>query len=394
MKKILVVNQHYMTGGIKKSLSNLLPDLLKRYEVKVMFLCGDTSDFERQFPGVLVKTPFLLGSVLSPLQDLRKMNLTFIRVALKTVAVFLGKIVGAEKVLSFCIGRMKKLSGYDCAIAYSHDNWSEHGGFFGGANKIVSDKVDAPKKLAWMHGEPKTNGLSKERLFRTYRNFSEVITVSEACKAQFDKLAEGKVPCVYVRNMFDIQEIILKSHERQEQVGAVEEAFQIVTVGRLSKVAKRSDKINEVARLLRDNGYKFHWTVVGGGSEYEACVSKCREYGLEGEISYVGNKDNPYKFMKGSDVFVLVSDSEASSMVIYEALILGIPVITTDFPAAYESIAEGKNGFIVGKGVMSIYKGIAYCIDHKESLVDAKKYMAEHPIDNAESLEKIENLIG
>lgn len=394
MKKVLIVNQHYMTGGIKKSLSNLLPELIKHYDVKVMFLCGDTSDFEKQFPGLLMPTAFLLDSVLSPLEDLKKKNGTFFRILIKTIALLFGKLFGMERIVSFCVRRMKTIGGFDCAIAYSHDNWGKNGDFFGGANQIVTEKVEAGNKLAWMHGEPETNGLTKERLHKTYKVFNRVVTVSHACKQQFDALAEGKIPCCYIRNIFDINEILMKADEQIPESTIEEALFKIVTVGRMSKVAKRSDKINEIAKLLRDSGFRFHWTVVGGGSEYDSCVKKCKEYGLENFVTYVGNQNNPYKYMKSSNIFVLVSDSEASPMVIYESLIVGTPVITTDFPAAYESIKDGYNGFVVRKDINSIYCKIADCVAHGGKLLEARKYINAHPINNDESINKILELIG
>ena len=56
----------------------------------------------------------------------------------------------------------------------------------------------------------------------------------------------------------------------------------------------------------------------------------CNEYGLQELVDYVGNQDNPYVYMKQSDLFVLVSDTEAMSIVINEALVVGTPVVTTD----------------------------------------------------------------
>ena len=295
--------------------------------------------------------------------------------------------------VNFSIKLSRKLGYYDCAIAYSHDNWFENGNYFGGCNEIVRTKVRSEKKISWLHGEPMTTGLTAERLYRTYEGFNEIVTVSNACKQQFEVLSGGKIKCKCIKNLYNIDEIAKKTrdityHENSDRV------LRIVTVGRLSKVAKRIDKINEIARLLKKNDYPFDWTVVGDGSEYERCINICKEYGMMECVHYIGNQSNPYPYMKRSDILVLVSDSEASPMVLNEALIVGTPVLSTDFQAAYESVEDGKNGLICGKDVQSIYEKIVYCIEHPDLLNGFRKYIAEHPVNNDKSIQDLKELIG
>lgn len=392
MKKILIVNQHYMTGGIKKSLSDLLPILQERYDVRVMFLCGDTIEFEKMFPGVLIKSPFLLATFLSPIEEIKKLSYPHIRLIIKIIFTLLAKLFGNENIIDFLIAMMKKIGSYDCAISYSHDNWGNKKMFFGGANRIVEKKVDAKQKIAWIHGEPRTNGLNAVRLNKTYKRFDTIVTVSEACKKQFDEISQGKFECIAISNLHSVDKIKILANEQIKE--RKNDIFQIVTVGRMSGMAKRPDKINEVARLLKKHGVKFNWWVVGEGSERLCCIEKCLKYGLEKEITYLGEKKNPYPYMKNADLFVLVSDSESSSIVLNESLIIGTPLVSTDFEAAKETVIMNKNGLICGKEPDKISAAIEYCYKNRECLKNFKDYISCHSVNNIKQISKIYALIG
>lgn len=391
-KKILIINQHFSTGGIKKSLENLLPILMSKYDVKVVFISGRTQEFDEKFPNVSIDSPFILSSCLSSAKEIKHMNYSGLRVMIKILFFILSKFVPAEKLVKFSVDLARFLGDYDCVISYAHDNWFGNGDFFGGGNYLAIKKTKSNNKISWVHGEPKTIGLNKRRLIYTYSNFDHVVAVSDAVKEQFENMSEGKIRCEKIYNILDVDSIRAKSAST-EYIKELDK-FKIVTVGRLSKVAKRIDKVNEIAKRLRDAGYTFHWIVVGGGSEYEACVNKCKEYKLDEIVEYTGNKDNPYPYMKNSDILVLVSDTEAMSLVINEALVVGTPVVTTDFPAAYESVIDGVTGFITKKDVESLYTKIAYCIEHRELLDEMRNNIMEHPYSNEMTISAIENMVG
>jgi len=60
----------------------------------------------------------------------------------------------------------------------------------------------------------------------------------------------------------------------------------------------------------------------------------------------LGEKDNPYPYIKQSKLLVCTSVSEACPLVINEARILHVPVVTTDFGSAPEFINSGFDGMI------------------------------------------------
>ena len=391
-KKILIINQHFSTGGIKKSLDNMIPFLLEEYDVNIVFISGRTDLFDKKYPGIRIKSPFILSSYLSSLKEIKKMSHPSLRTLIKMAFFLLSMVIGGENTVHLAIRMSKMIGKYDCVISYAHDNWSDSGNFYGGSNFLALKKTYSDNKITWIHGEPKTFGLTYERLIKIYPYFNSVVAVSDSVKKQFEEMSQKAVTCKKIYNLIDIDEI--KQLSKDVSYKQQNECFRIVTVGRLSKIAKRIDKVNEIAKLLKQDGYTFKWTVVGGGSEFESCEHKKLEYGLENYVYYIGNQENPYKYMKESDLFVLVSDTEAMPLVINESMIVGTPVITTDFPAAYESVKDGITGYIVKKDVESLYKKISFCIDHRDQLETFRNNINNDPYSNEESIKQLKGIIG
>lgn len=72
-----------------------------------------------------------------------------------------------------------------------------------------------------------------------------------------------------------------------------------------------------------------------------------KELQLTDKVLCVGFQDNPYKYVKNADVFVLSSRNEGLPNVLIEALYLGTPVAaTTCIPVISRIVEEGKTGFL------------------------------------------------
>ena len=65
-------------------------------------------------------------------------------------------------------------------------------------------------------------------------------------------------------------------------------------------------------------------------------------------VSLVGEKPNPYPFMKAADLYVSSSLYEGFSNSLLEALALGLPIVSTDHKfGANEMIEDGKSGLLI-----------------------------------------------
>jgi glycosyltransferase involved in cell wall biosynthesis len=91
-------------------------------------------------------------------------------------------------------------------------------------------------------------------------------------------------------------------------------------------------------------------------------VSSARNKGMEeakGDyVKLLGFHTNPYKYIVQGDLFVCSSRSEGYSTAVTEALVLGVPVITTDCSGMAELLKDGECGMITENDDEAFYEGL------------------------------------
>jgi UDP-glucose:(heptosyl)LPS alpha-1,3-glucosyltransferase len=69
--------------------------------------------------------------------------------------------------------------------------------------------------------------------------------------------------------------------------------------------------------------------------------------GLGDRAIFAGQTDNPGDFYAAADFFVLPTRHDSCSLVVLEALAMGLPVISTAFNGACEIMTNGREGFVL-----------------------------------------------
>lgn len=79
--------------------------------------------------------------------------------------------------------------------------------------------------------------------------------------------------------------------------------------------------------------------------------------GLEKSVHLLGRISNPFPLLKRADCFVLSSNHEGQPMVLFEAMILDKPIISTDITGS-RSALEGRSGVLVENSVDGLFNGM------------------------------------
>ena len=64
-------------------------------------------------------------------------------------------------------------------------------------------------------------------------------------------------------------------------------------------------------------------------------------------VLFAGPTDDPYAFYRAADFFLLPTRHDPCSLVVLEALAMGVPVISTVFNGACEIMTDGREGFVL-----------------------------------------------
>ena len=124
---------------------------------------------------------------------------------------------------------------------------------------------------------------------------------------------------------------------------APEEPKRILYVGAL-KPYKNVDRILEgFAWLVKKKNVDFRLVVVGQGSEYDSLVSLAHRLSVDRLVEWKHglSREQLLDEYARASVFVLLSSLESFSLVVYEALIIGVPAVVLNFGALTNLVSAG-----------------------------------------------------
>ena len=123
----------------------------------------------------------------------------------------------------------------------------------------------------------------------------------------------------------------------------------ILAAGRLNVQKDFETLIRSVALVRKQVNVKL--IILGKGELQFELEKLIQSLGLINAVDLYGFVDNPFKFMKKADLFVLSSKWEGLPGVLIQAMACGTPVISTDCPHGPSEILEhGKWGSLVPIG--------------------------------------------
>lgn len=344
-KKILFVAQNFEVGGVQTALISLLNNLQKNHlaEYDIKLFCFGRGRFLSQVPeNIDIKFGnFFLTLAATPFMEVLKSK-NPIKIFVRMMLMIYVRIIGSEKFYRNQFEKHRYNEKFDAAISYFNDVPRNY--FNQGTVLYVSDFVNADERVAWIHNDPIGMNFEKEHCAKAYRSYDRVICVSKGVKEKFDMfLPEYAHKTEVCYNKFS--ETLLR--RRADEFEPFEKQdFDIVTVARIDNVQKRIDKIVGLCRRLKDDGVKnFKWRIVGGGPELSGNMKLAKEFKVRDVLEFCGEQENPYPYIKNSDLFALYSAYEGHPMVIGETKALGVYILTTPYAAACEQIGD-KDGII------------------------------------------------
>ena len=366
--KVLFVAQNLNMGGIQRALINTIKMMRETHpDIDIDVFSFASGELSSLMPDevTISYAGRALSLLLTPLGDIKKSGKT-LNIITRYCLIIAAKLFGTDKVYRHLFKKQKKLCDYDVAISYFNDVFS--GISNKGTNLFVSDFVEAEKKIAWIHTDPIKANFDVEKCAVLYKPFDKIVCVSNAIKKVFDEILPqftDKTCVVY--NVFPSSEIIESANEAD--VGFDKSICNLITVGRADNSTKRIDRALKVCSILKNRyGLSFKWRFIGDGPDLERNKQAATDENIADTVEFLGNKSNPYPFVKNSDIFVLTSDYEGYPMVVCEAMILGVPVVTTPFKAALEIIDDGVNGIVATNSPEDIAKRLATLIQNRELL--------------------------
>ena len=382
-KKILFVATKLELGGIQTALVNAANALCGQYDVSLLVYAPGGSLAARLDRRVtLLPVPRMLqGLGMSPAEAKKSGDGGII--LFKLFATLWAKLFDNRLPVAMAIRALPRLTGFDLAIAFSHETVKHR--VYTGCPRLVAARVEAKKKLAWIHYDPMNQDMDNGFNLPFYEKMDGVVAVSrsvmEACRTAFPALTP-KLDWCY--NFMD-EAFLRQEGNLPQAVPYPPGGFICFSACRLAREKGLLRALNAMAETLKGHA-DVRWYIAGDGYERAALERAIAEKGLQGQVILLGKQANPYPYMKHADLYLSVSYCEAAPVVYSEANFFGLPVLSTETRSARELLGDGN--FICENTEDALRAAFADLITHREKIAQAKAALAHHPGGTALALEK------
>lgn len=271
---------------------------------------------------------------------------------------------------------------YDYEVAYLE----------GRPTRFMSKKKTNGKKITFVHCDlAYTNPImslykSKTSCLNEYRHYDAVCFVSGGARKSFEKTIGVLDNACVVHNIID--------NERIQKLSCVDsgklfssKGLKLVAVGRLVKEKNFGMLVSVVGELAKS--FDLELLIIGEGPERKALESEIQEKNIQC-IKLLGYMNNPYVAMKQADLLVCSSKYEGYSMVVCEAITLGVPVIATDCAAMNEILDNGRYGMITENSHEGLLTGLKAILSDPAVLEEYSARLKEYRPDSISQQEYTE----
>ncbi|WP_377864784.1 glycosyltransferase [Bacillus sp. R86525] len=389
-KKILFMIINMNIGGTEKALLNMVAEIPKeKYEVTILmsekkgdFLNSIPKEVHIEYVKGYKEMQYILNKptrlVIADFIKQRKI----VKALQLAVLYIISKIMKERSVIfKYCLQNYEgTYKNYDIAIAYA--------GPMDFISYFVANKVEARRKIQWIHFDIEKIYFNKHFVNKVYKKFQHVFVVSDLGKMKLTQAVPELINKTETFLNIISPEMICKM--ANEGIGFTDdfEGVRILTVGRLS-IEKGQDLTISVLAKLKEAGFNVRWYCIGDGKERGMYEKLVENYDVQGDYIFLGAVSNPYPFMKQCDLYVQPSRYEGYCITLAEARCFNNPIISTDFTGASEQIIHNHNGLIVQFDEQQMYDSIVQILSDKLLDERLRKNIEKEVVDTREELKKL-----
>ena len=396
MKPRIFINMHYLEiGGAERALIGLLYALdSDRVDID-LFLNQHTGEFMRYVPKGVHLLPEIgaYSAIERPIRQILREGHFAIAAARMAAKVrnawhrlrHRSELPDASifQHVAHCVSpwlpSLKHLGRYDLAISFLTPH------------NIVAEKVDAARRIAWIHTDYTRIGIDVAAELPVWSRYDYIASISPDCTKAFLQL----FPSLESR-IIEIHNVLSPTLVRQQSQEFFPDEYRevcgliICSVGRICE-AKNYDNVPRMAQILKARGLRFHWFIVGPGDQSEV-LRNIDATGTADVISLLGTRANPYPYIARCHLYLQPSRYEGNSVTVREAQILHRPVIITRYGTSADQVKDGIDGVICEMDNRSIAEAIYRVANDEAQQARLSAHLAQADFGNESEVQKIYHL--
>lgn len=330
MKKVIFKLKRFRNGGIERLIVDILNNS-KYFDIEFIVMIEEKEEWKiEDFLEKKIEIIYLKSSRLINIMNKLKSKKGVYSIIFNCLKIY-EQIVLIKKINSYILENK-----IDIFIDYS-----------GEPDRYIS-RIKVPKKIIWNHisiSQKSKKGIEKYR--KRLKNYDFIVTICNEMKKELEFFfPELKEKILKVYNFVDYKSIDKKVTDinlNEEEKKMLKEDY-CISIGRLSKI-KDYETIIMAFENLKQKGINKKLFIIGEGEDRKKIETFIKEKNMEGQIYLLGQKNNPYIWLKNAELFIHAARSEGFGLVLVEAMYCQIPIISSKYKCGAEEILEnGKNG--------------------------------------------------
>lgn len=386
-KRILFLIGNLESGGVSKSMVSLLNTIdRQKYEIS-LWMGSPTGVFYDLIPKDVIQLSderiyFLLKGPCGLVALLRNRYffLLFGNLMRLMLACFNKGYAGwiLSKLIPIIIDKE-----YDLIVDYN----GQHQLYY------MIDKLKGKKKISFFHSDYSKWPFYYEIDKRYYFKVDYVFTISETCARSLRSYFPEQAHKIQLMENIISPPLIWKmSEENVLDIDIKNEENMFLTIGHVSKT-KGSDMALKSAFHLKKKGYAFKWFFIGKVFDNDRYMKLVMQYDLQDNIIFLGVKQNPYPYLKRTDLYIHPSQFEGKSIALDEAKILCKPIVVTNFSTVRDQFKDRVNASICEMTSEDLSDAIEELLINENLRLSYETFLSEHIIDNSDEIEKLYKII-
>ena len=328
-KNLLLIIPELTMGGAQRSLSKLSIELAKRHNVWLLIFNREHS-FAYEYGGELLSLDVVPGAgphgkvlaFIRRIQRLKKLKAKF------RIDVSISFLEGADYI--------NVLSRSGEKVVLSIRGSKEHDETIHGKYSWLRKKVLIP----WL-----------------YKKADAIVAVNNGIVSELtNQYGLGKLHKVVIGNYYNIQEIVQLSNEKKDN--ATMKLYSdpvLVTTGRFAPEKGLENLLVVFQRLKSKQMPNLRLVMIGDGPDLDRLILTAQRLGLSvrqgidfntpSDVVILRREPNVFKFLNGAVLYLMNSSSEGFPNGLAEAMICGLPVVSSDCPYGPREILEPEFSF-------------------------------------------------
>jgi len=147
-------------------------------------------------------------------------------------------------------------------------------------------------------------------------------------------------------------------HEKYHQISEEEKSLKrinygfdsedvvITTIAALNRMKGYCTLLNAIS-LLNNSSRRYKFVIIGKGPMKYSLESRAKELNIQKRVTFCGYVEDPKEILTISDIFILPSHKESTSLAMVEAALSGVPILATSVGGAHELFKHMESAYLV-----------------------------------------------